>query len=157
MAGLSAGRGEKEEEDVNKVIKGRRYDTDTAEWLGGTQKGYPGDFEHWEESLYRKRSGEFFLHGTGGAASKYREQTGQNEWTEGEKIIPLDISEAQEWAEKYLDADRYEEIFGAAQEDGERTSFRVQLTPGEIKRLKEYALERRITPGEVVGKLIRSL
>ncbi len=48
--------------------------------------------------------------------TKYNRKTGQNEWSGGEEIIPLTVGEAQEWAERYLDADEYEEIFGEVEE-----------------------------------------
>ena len=68
------------------------------------------------ESLYKTKRGDFFLFGEGGPASKYREVVSQNCWCEGEKIIPLQEDEAREWAEKVLNADEYEEVFGAVEE-----------------------------------------
>ena len=61
---------------MKKVINGRRYDTEGAMRLAGYRYGMPRDLGYWEETLYRKRTGEFFLHGEGGPASKYAESIG---------------------------------------------------------------------------------
>ena len=48
--------------------------------------------------------------------SKYSQKIGQNEWSGGQEIQPLTLQEAQEWAEEHLDADEYEQVFGAVEE-----------------------------------------
>ncbi len=97
---------------MKKIINGRRYDTTTAKEIGNASySGSVTDFQWWDETLYLKRTGEFFLYGKGGPMSEYKRMISQNEWSGGEKIIPLSIEEAKEWAEKYLDADEYEALF----------------------------------------------
>lgn len=96
---------------MKKIINGKRYDTGTAKFIGEASHSNRTDFAYWSEELYQKRTGEFFIYGEGGPASKYSRSTGQNQWSGGEKIIPLTIKEAKEWAEKYLDADEYEILF----------------------------------------------
>ena len=98
---------------MKKVIHGKKYDTDTARFIGYTGYSHPGDFSFWLERLYRKKTGEFFLHGVGGPMSKYARRIGPDEWTGGEEIRPLSLKEAQKWAERNLDADEYEAIFKA--------------------------------------------
>lgn len=101
---------------MKKIINGRKYDTDTAKCLADWESGYGhGDFRYVEEQLYRKKTGEFFLYGEGGAMTEYAESYG-NETYGGEKIIPLTESEAKEWAESRLDCDDYESIFGPVEE-----------------------------------------
>lgn len=97
---------------MKKIIGGKRYDTDTAKFLGYAGYSHPGDFAFWSEHLYRKRTGEYFLHGIGGAMSKYARRVGPDEWSGGEKIRPLSPEEAQKWAEEHMDADEYEQVFG---------------------------------------------
>ena len=92
---------------MKKVINGALYDTETAKLLGEDSYSNPGDFHHWTEQLYRTKSGKYFLHGEGGAMTKYAVSVGQNEWCGGEKIIPLDLDSAQKWAEEHLDGDAY--------------------------------------------------
>ena len=97
---------------MKKIINGKRYNTDTAKILGSAGYSHPGDFNHWYEELYQKKTGEFFLHGVGGAMSRYARRIGLDEWTGGEEIRPLSLEEAREWAEKNLDAEEFEEVFG---------------------------------------------
>ena len=101
---------------MKKIINGKKYDTDTAkpvvEWNNG--RNYT-DFGWCSETLYRKRTGEFFLHGQGGARSIYGKWVGDCVCN-GEDISPLSLEEAKEWAEENLSADKYEEIFGEVEE-----------------------------------------
>ena len=57
---------------MKKIINGRLYDTDTAILIGYWDNGYgAGDFHKCYEELYRKKNGEFFLYGSGGAMTVY--------------------------------------------------------------------------------------
>ncbi len=103
---------------MEKIINGKRYNTDTATFIGTGSSSYPvNDFNYWEEQLYVKRTGEFFLYGWGNAASKYSQSVGQNSWTGGEKIQPLSYESARKWAEYHLLADEFEKYFDVAPED----------------------------------------
>lgn len=102
---------------MKKVIKGKMYDTDTAKKVAEYSASCGrGDFYYYEEELYRKKTGEYFLYGDGNAASKYSKRCGQNEWCGSEAIIPLTEKEAKEWAEEHLDGDEYCGIFGVPEE-----------------------------------------
>lgn len=101
---------------MKKIIHGKLYDTDTARLCGSDSYSNPGDFSHWSEELYRKRTGEFFLHGAGGPLPRYSRKCGQNETCGGEEIIPMEESDAREWAEEHLTADEYIEVFGEVEE-----------------------------------------
>ena len=101
---------------MKKIINGRMYDTKTATLVGTASYSYPGDFSYWEENLYRKKTGEFFICGEGGPMSQYAHRIGQNLWSGGEKIRPLTLKEAREWAERYLDVEKYEQTFGVIEE-----------------------------------------
>lgn len=113
---------------MKKIINGKRYNTDTAVLIGSTGHGYPGDLEYWTEELYRKKTGEFFLYGEGGPMSKYSRRIGNNEWSGGEEINPISPRDAQEWAEKYLDADEYEQVFEKIEEDKTQISTWISNT-----------------------------
>ncbi len=99
---------------MKKIINGKKYDTDTAEYLVQYNSVY-GSFEDYKETLYRKRTGEFFLAGKGGPESKYRQRVGNGGWSDGAGIIPLTQEEAKKWVEENAN-DRYEEIFGKVEE-----------------------------------------
>ena len=74
---------------MKKIINYKKYDTETATEIGAWSQGIAGTFEYVHESLFRKNNGEYFLHGEGGAASKYQEKIGTNLWRGGSVIIPL--------------------------------------------------------------------
>lgn len=102
---------------MKQIINGKKYDTDTAKKLHRWSNNIPGNDAHYcAEALYRKKTGEFFLYGEGGAFSRYSESYGDNSWGGGEKIIPLTEAEAREWMESRASADEYEEIFGECPE-----------------------------------------
>ena len=142
---------------MNKIFRGRRYDTETAQELAYISYSNRRDFNFWQETLYRKRTGEYFLHGEGGASSKYAEKCGQNEWCGGEEIKPLTLEQAQDWAEKNLSADKYEEIFGSVEETGEKQTVSMSLDKGAIEKLKRVSVERGISVSELVCQMAKSL
>lgn len=101
---------------MKQIINGKKYDTGTAEKVGSWSNCCScRDFSSCTEELYRKRTGEYFLYGSGGPMSKYSQSYG-NTTSGGEKIIPMTEAEARKWAEKHLDGDEYEEIFGEVEE-----------------------------------------
>lgn len=130
---------------MKKIINGKLYDTDTAKELGSDSYSNPRDFHYWGETLYQKRTGEFFLYGEGGPMSRYSRSTGDNTWTGGEQIIPLSIGKARQWAEEHLSASEYTEIFGIPEEGDELMTFHVQLPAALGARIKNEAAEAGLT------------
>ena len=124
---------------MKKIINGKLYDTDTAKMLG--LDGGGDGFKAWHEELYQKRTGEFFLYGHGGAMTKYAQALGDNSWSGGEKIMPLSLAAAREWAEEHLDADVYGEIFGMPDEDAEPVALNIQLDAALMAKLRARAAE----------------
>ena len=125
---------------MKKIINGKRYDTTTAKFLGSESYSNISDFNYWEEELYLKKTGEFFIYGKGGPMSPYSKPCGQNNYTGGSAITPLLRSEAQEWVENYLDADDYEKIFGEIEEN------RVQISCWISEEMKNlYDEEKKDT------------
>ena len=96
------------------IIDGKKYDTDTARWVGCFDNRY-GNFSDYKESLYLKKTGEFFLDGEGGPSSKYAQSIG-NMSGSGYGIIPLSINAARNWVEKHCSIELYEELFGETPE-----------------------------------------
>lgn len=142
---------------MKKIFRGRRYDTDTAKQVGYASNSDASYVHFWEEKLYRKNTGEFFLHGSGGALSKYREQASQGSWRGGEKIIPLTLEQAQQWAEENLDVDEYEKIFGAVEEDGEKRAVSMSLDKGTVEKLKREAVRRGCSVSALVEDLAKKI
>lgn len=103
---------------MKRIINGKKYDTNTAEIIGEWQNVEDRrDFNFVEEVLYRKRAtGEFYLFGQGGPNTKYARSIGNGWWQGSSEIIPFTEKEARKWAEKALDGDRFEEVFGEVAE-----------------------------------------
>jgi len=125
---------------MKKIIDGALYNTETATLLGSDSYGYGNDFRAWTEDLYRTKSGKYFLHGEGGPMTQYAVSTGNNSWSGGSKIIPMNRSYAVEWAENHLSADEYIKLFGAVEEpeSEESEQLTVYITPSMKSALREY-------------------
>lgn len=131
---------------MKKIINGKCYDTEKAEFLGyWCNTGDTRDFYHIREKLYRKNNGEFFLFGSGGPCTEYAVSEGSNSWSGGSKIIPLTWNQARKWAEKYLDGDEYEGIFGEVAEDDSKTTIPVSLSTEILKRVEQNASQAGVS------------
>ena len=131
---------------MKKIINGKKYDTETAECLGSDSYGGGcRDFHYWEEELYRKRTGEFFLYGEGGPMSRYAETIGANEWSGGSRIMPMTWDEARKWAEEHLSADDYEGIFGEIEEDESKVAVSVRISAATLEKAKRAAAQAGIS------------
>ena len=140
---------------MKKIIGQKRYDTDTAQEVGTYTCSNRSDFHYIKEVLYRKKTGEFFLHGEGGAASKYAETIEQNAWRGGEKIIPMPYEAAQVWAEERLTGDDYEAIFGEVAEDDGHEQIGCTVTAAAAAMLRRMSSTRGQTTGEIIEALVR--
>ena len=135
---------------MKRIINGRRYDTETAKLVGYTSYDNPGSLAYWSEDLYRKKTGEYFLYGQGGPMSKYSRRTGENEWSFGHEIRPLTLDEAKAWAEKHLDADIFEEVFGKVEEG------KVQVSTWLEESIKAEIDKLRETKGLTIADIIKA-
>ena len=83
---------------MKKRIGSRLYDTDTAKKIITKCSAYgKSDNRYYEETLYCKRTGEFFLYGEGNADSKYCFPYPGGGQQPGCDIVPLSFTEAKEW------------------------------------------------------------
>lgn len=140
---------------MKKIINGKVYDTDKAKELGMyCSHGNWNDLNYYEETLYQKRTGEFFLFGKGNADSKYAEVIRQNCWSGGRKILPMSYENAREWAEKHLDADEYEEIFGVVDESGAKMTVTLSVDSGKWESAKREAAKMGIGISEYIESLL---
>lgn len=142
---------------MKKIINGKRYDTETAKEIGYDYYSNPRDFNYWEETLYRKNTGEYFLHGEGGPASKYAVTIGQNQWSGGEKIIPLNEQSAKKWAEDHLSADEYEKHFVLDEDETEKKTVTFSLPLDVIEMIKRGAAEKGISMSDYVADKVRAI
>ena len=138
---------------MKRIINNRRYDTEKAKEIGRGSGGFPGDFNYYEEVLYKKRTGEYFIYGRGNANTKYAVQVDSGTWSGGSAITPLSYGEAREWAEKHLDADEYEAEFEVIEDDKIVTS--ISLRPSTFQKLKAMSSEQNKPVGEIIDALIK--
>lgn len=142
---------------MKKIINGKLYDTETAKKVAEWSKNCArNDFSYYEEELYSKKTGEFFLYGEGNAASPYNEYS-YGSYTGGEKIVPLTYEEAREWAERKLDADEYIELFGEPEEaenDGKQ-KLNLYLPSAIVDKAKRESAKKGVSVSEYISELIK--
>ena len=139
---------------MKKVINGKVYDTDTARKVGCFDYGLGDRISGWSETLYVKRTGEYFLLGEGGPGSKYSVRTGVNDFSGSTKIFPLVYEEARKWAEDNLDSDEYIAEFGAVPEDDTNAKLTLYLPASTIERAKRKVAQDGTTLSAYVDALI---
>lgn len=141
---------------MKKIINNKAYDTETAKELGSWDNGrYGNDFGAVSETLYRKKTGEFFLYGEGGPMTKYAVAEGSNSWRGGSRIMPLSFQEAREWAEEHLNGEEYEAIFGEVVEDDSRVQVCYSLSAQAAETIKRRAAELGISASAYVESLVK--
>jgi len=130
-------------------INGIAYNTKTAETIArnGSGREVSHSDERWfNETLYRKKSGEFFLYGSGGIFTKYAKQIGPNSWERSEAILPLTEDEVKEWAMNNLGDNGYKDIckkieekpVPVVKEKRQYTRRESAVTSEEIETIIEY-------------------
>lgn len=141
---------------MKKIISNKVYDTSTAREIGCNSYSNPRDFNYWCETLYCKRTGEYFLHGEGGPMSRYSEQIEQNSWSSGEKIIPLSYENARKWAEENLTADEYEREFGEITEDETAETINVSMPAALAAKLRRRAQEEGVSVSRLIASILEN-
>lgn len=128
---------------MKKIIRGRKYDTETARKVGcKTEQAQYGDVDY---ALYRKRTGEYFVH----AEFSYMLDDGNPDY-----IKPLSADEANEWAQEHLNADVYEAEFGEIVDDDETISASINLPRKTYDKLRRLAVEAGEPMSKYMTKLI---
>ena len=136
---------------MKKIIGGKVYDTETARLVGKWENDRPITDGSWmSEDLYRKKTGEYFLHGFGNGLSPYAQQVATGGFTSGEAIRPLAYEAALAWAEGKMDADAYIEAFGDPGEGDEDARIDTYVSVA-AKRIID---RERSRTGESVAEVI---
>ena len=131
---------------MKKIISNKVYDTETAELVATYRDSSCA------ERLYRKRTGEYFIHGRGNSDSKYAVWKG-NCVSGSEQIIALTPKEAEKWGRSHLNRQQYDDVFGSGS-DGQKQTISLSLPVGAVKALKNAAAEQRKTVSAVIASLI---
>lgn len=142
---------------MKKIINGRLYNTETAKKLAEFQSSRPcSDFEYFEEALYQKRTGEYFLAGRGNALSKYSKSDGDS-LCSGERITPISYDQAQQWAERHISADSYIKLFGDPEDDITKQTVTYSLSASAVQKIKREAAKQAISASEFIEQLISKI
>lgn len=129
-----------------KKINGRKYNPDSAHLVGtlvlsGTSPAR--DYDYLAVSLYRKRTGEYFLLYDGGARTPYFSP----------KIEPVSVDDAREWARQYLEPPVFRSEFSPAVCD-ERVVTSFSLRSDTLIRLRQLAHAADCTMGQYIDRLV---
>ena len=101
---------------MKRIINGKKYDTNTASLIYRATANCPcSDFAYWEEELFLKKTGEFFIAGEGHGFTKWASHNG-NSSGYGYGLEPISLDEAKEWVSRHCTVDLYEETFGTCKE-----------------------------------------
>lgn len=100
---------------MRRIINNKMYNTNTATLVGEYNDG-DGDYTYLCEELYIKKTGEWFLYGSGGALTIYCENCGDGLRSGGSKIIPYKPEQAKEWLVEHNYVDEYIKYFGEPEE-----------------------------------------
>lgn len=118
------------------TIGTKHYDTRTAHYVGTWGNVVTDTY-----SLYRKRTGEYFLLADNG---------------EGDATIqPLDYEQARDLAAKNLDSDAYEEEFGDGGSEVGSKLVGVRVPSETAKSFARLAAIRGIGKGQLMTELVR--
>lgn len=141
---------------MKRIINGRKYDTETATEVHEWSDKSPKDFDYVEETLYRKRTGEYFLRCYGGPMTRYAERESYGSgYTYGSTIIPVSYDEARAWAEDHMTADEYEAEFGEVPEGSdEEVVLSVRVSAATRERLRRMAAESGRSQGTVLDEIV---
>lgn len=139
---------------MKKIINKKLYDTSTAASIAEYSSPVSvSDFSFYRETLYRKRTGEYFIHGEGGALSRYasRDYDGM---TWGEQILPLTYDAARDWAEHHMDVDAYQDEFGPTAEDDSRTAMSLSVRADTADKVRRAAAAAGCSISEYVERAL---
>ena len=138
---------------MNKVIHGKGYNTKTAKMIAEYNNGLKrNDLGYYEEKLYIKKTGEYFLHGLGGKLSKYGVSHSNNSIL-NETIIPMSIAEAKYWAKTHLSYGKYNAIFDISDNMNNNSNQQKRIS----LILPTPILEKLHTKKEVTGLTVSAL
>lgn len=143
--------------EMRKIKDNKVYDTDTANFIGKyEEESYSiNDSHYFEEILFRKRTGEYFIYGTGGKLSKYAKKISGG-FTPGDHVFALTFEEARKWAEEHLEPAEYKAEFEICDESDEKIVVSFSIPKGVLKKLKIEArtkgLERSACLSEILKK-----
>ena len=129
---------------MKKVKNNKIYDTQTAQAIGTWSNNESNDFKFVKETLYRKRTGEFFLYGIIG---------GPKTWLNGESIHPLSYDEAKKWAEEKLPTEIFNRLFNITKD--ENCYIGINISKRMVSEVDKFARNKKINRSEMIREIIK--
>lgn len=105
---------------MKRIIDGKRYNTETATEIADVSNNIQDvrNFRYECTTLYRTKSGRWFIAGKGGPMSRWAYSHGPGQgWSNGSGIQPIDAEEARELLERRNRQEALEQYFGKEIED----------------------------------------
>lgn len=129
---------------MKKIINNKVYDTEKARKVGSWTNGFDGG-DCIESSLYRKRTGEYFL----------MKRLGKTEGDIGfrEEIIPLKLDTAREWAESHISRESFTREF-VEKDDKSNVTVTLSVPKSVYSELKNNATVRGTSMSAEAVRLI---
>ena len=135
---------------MKKSIGGSVCDTEKARLLGAFASCEDQGSLTWtRESLYRTKSGKYFLHCEGNSNTIYAERTGDGWYSPGQQIRLISEAAAKNWAEQHMSGDEYEAAFGEVEE---RTV--VSVLPATRRKLEKLKADTGMSYCEIIDKAV---
>lgn len=139
---------------MKKIIKNKVYDTDKAMKCASFENHSDKSAPDWYcETLYKKKTGEFFIHATGNSESRYSRDYGYKNRKGIENIFPVSFNEAHDWAKENCKLEELSLVFGDPSESG-KAAIHIYLEKSSIQKVKSKASELDITVSEYIEGLI---
>lgn len=130
---------------MKKIIKGKVYDTEKATLIARADHDNIKDANNLKckQALYRKKTGEFFVHLEGPSLTLHDIFGG--EFRQNRGIYPMTYKQAQLFVEKELSADTWTNLFGDPDEDSEDVALNLMISAAASAKLKKAAAQNGIS------------
>lgn len=143
---------------MKKIIRNKVYDARTATLIKRADHPNITSAEgSCKQSLYRKKTGEYFLVVDGARSDAFHNLALANSIHDRERhIYPLTYKQASTWAEAEMTADEWLAIFEPA-EDGTLTALNLTVSATAVAKFKLAARQQQISQRKLMEKLIDTL
>lgn len=135
---------------MRKIINGKKCDTDTAIKLGYYTRDV-SEPNGYAETLYRTKSGTFFIHGAGNKMSPYAGLSDSGELICGEQIRLISDDYAANWAKAHLSSDEYSNIFATYKSS--KQMF-ISVSPAAKTELDKLRASTGKSPSHIISEAI---
>ncbi|MBQ9542662.1 MAG: hypothetical protein IJJ76_12270 [Ruminococcus sp.] len=143
---------------MKKIIDNRVYDTDTAQLIKQADHDNIISGEgKCKQSLYRKRTGDYFLCVYGARADSFHNLHLTDAKHDRERhIYLLTFEQARAWCEAEMTAEEWLENFEPAEDDS-LAALNLTLSAAAVSKFKLSAQQQQISQKELMEKLIGTL